>query len=50
MCIEHVYIDLNAEFLGRVIQELRSKKACAGIHIMAVHYPEAFPALFEYVK
>ena len=48
--MEEEYLKLNAEFLGPVIQELRSKKACAGIHIMAVHYPDAFPALFKYVQ
>lgn len=48
--MEEEYLKLNASYLGPVIQELREKRACAGIHIMAVHYPEAFPALFEYVK
>jgi len=48
--MEEEYLKLNAEFLGPIIQEFKSKQACAGIHIMAVHFPEAFPALFEYVQ
>ncbi|MHA1714295.1 MAG: methylenetetrahydrofolate reductase [Promethearchaeota archaeon] len=44
------FLKLNVEFLGPFIKELHDKKACAGIHIMAVHYPEAFAPLLDYLN
>lgn len=44
------FLKLNVEFLGPFIKELYEKRASAGIHIMAVHYPEAFAPLLEYIK
>ncbi|MFX0098116.1 MAG: methylenetetrahydrofolate reductase [Candidatus Hodarchaeota archaeon] len=44
------YLRLNEEFLGPFINELYTKKASAGIHIMAVHYPKAFAPLLKYAK
>jgi methylenetetrahydrofolate reductase (NADPH) len=48
--MEEEYLKLNVDYLGPFIQEIRSKKACAGIHIMAVHYPQSFAPLFKYVQ
>nr|MDO8113126.1 methylenetetrahydrofolate reductase [Candidatus Sigynarchaeota archaeon] len=48
--MEEEYLKLNVDYLGPFIQEIRNKKACAGIHIMAVHYPDAFAPLFKFVQ
>ncbi|MHA1680497.1 MAG: methylenetetrahydrofolate reductase [Promethearchaeota archaeon] len=44
------YLKLNVEFLGPFVKELFDKKASAGIHIMAVHYPDAFAPLLKFIE
>lgn len=44
------YDQLNIEFFGPFIQELKAKKLINGIHCMAVHYTRIFPQLVEIIK
>nr|MDO8119076.1 methylenetetrahydrofolate reductase [Candidatus Sigynarchaeota archaeon] len=48
--MEQEYLKLNVEYFGPFITELYKKRASAGIHIMAVHYADAFKPLLEYLK
>jgi 5,10-methylenetetrahydrofolate reductase len=42
--------EYNVEYFSSFIREVKREKACAGIHIMAVGYPEVIRPLMESVK
>jgi 5,10-methylenetetrahydrofolate reductase len=44
------YDQLNIEFFGPFVSELKKKKLLAGIHCMAVHYTRIFPKLINIIK
>jgi 5,10-methylenetetrahydrofolate reductase len=44
------YDQLNMDFFGPFIGELKQKKLLSGIHCMAVHYTRIFPKLVEIIK
>lgn len=44
------YLKLNVEYFGPFIKELHDKRASAGIHIMAVHFADAFAPLLNYLN
>ncbi|MEM0359643.1 MAG: methylenetetrahydrofolate reductase [Candidatus Hadarchaeales archaeon] len=42
--------EYNVEYFSNFIREVKKERACAGIHIMAVGYPEVIKPLMESVK